>query len=206
MSEPEYPDSRSTRKSTESSYDHGTTRSIPPEDDREETREIVSCPARVSRTLDADALRAAEWIEVSAFRRRTQEPLDYKWTRRLEEVKKFFRRHCQAFCELRISGGPATARRILAALGEPDAYDSDHSRAGLYFRYHLANITKRAAIVAPAEGTYAWRRVTVSFPRDPGGRATIRNAVVILTVRRVAPKSAEPASPLGCASQSAPPF
>jgi hypothetical protein len=175
-------------------------------DESEHTRETVSHLARASRTLHAAALRGAEIIEVTAIDSRSGALRDSMWTRHPKEVKKFVRSNREAFFELRVAAGQATARRVLAALGAPDVCDSMHSRARLYLLYRFASTAKRVAIVAPQEGTYAWRPVSLIFPRDPSGRATIRGAVVILTVRTAVTNSPDPTSPLGSASQSSLPL
>ena len=161
----------------------GTPPNTAPGDDSEQAREIVSRGARRSRTLHAAALRGAEMIEVTAIDRGTGALRDRMWTRRLKGAKQFLHRNREALFEAQLWAGPTTARRIFAALGEPDAYDSTYSRRRLYLLYQLASMTKRVAMVAPQEGTYAWRGVTLSFPRDASGRATIGGAVVILVVR-----------------------
>jgi len=170
--------------------------------DSEHTREIVSRLARESRTLHAAALRGAEWLGIIAIDPATGALLNGTWAPGLAEVKKLVFRNREALFELHEWAGPATARRIIGELGEPDAYDSMYSRDRLQMRYEFASVAKRQLAVMPPDGIYAWRRVDVSFPRDPSGRATIRCAVVILRVRTVTPKPAEPGSAFGDTSQS----
>jgi len=155
---------------------------------------MLSRPARASRTLRAAELRGAEYFGVIALDPASGALLGGTWTPQLQDVKRFVLRNRSARFEFHVWAGPATASRIIAQLGQPDGYDSDYSRVCLSLLNQLATVTERVAIVAPQEGIYAWRRVTLHFSRDPSAGATIRRAVVILTARPAARKSADPAS------------
>jgi hypothetical protein len=142
--------------------------------------------AKGNRELEASSLRGSEEIEITAWDRRTGALLDGACTTRLPELKKLVRRNRQALFTLRIWARPAMAHRLCSALGVPWLYDSSHSGERLRISIPLTADAKREITIAAEAETYAWHGVSIHFPRDRWQRATLRDTLLVLTVRPAA--------------------
>jgi hypothetical protein len=139
----------------------------------EDIRRSVRLLRDRSVELNGKLLGKARHIEITAFEPHTGRLLDRCNSTRLADLKGVVRGNRRAGFVLRISSDPGTAGPIRAALESPDYFESVPKRT-------------RLALVADA-----WLGVSVVWPQDAAGRATIRDCFVVLIVERSEQASSE---------------
>jgi len=196
MTEEGYKETPPARKSPGSTYARGKPPRGSPESAARAVAQILSRLAQLSLELPVSAFSGSEQIEITATDERSGVLLDRACTTLLPALKKFIRRNRQRGFSLHVWAGAKIAHLICASLGMPFLYDSGHSGGWLRIREQVAMEFRREIITLAEGDTYAWRGVTVHFPRDPWQRATVRDALLLLTVRPAAAHKVK-ARPLG---------
>lgn len=174
------------RKSPDSTYAQDKPSVTSSESGTEGITRILSCLAERTLDLRASSLSGSEQIEITATHRRSGALFERAWASGVPELKRFIRRNRQALFALHVTAKPSIARRLCAALGAPSLYTSSHSGERLRISESAAAGARREITILAEPETYAWRGVTIRFPRDPWQRASIRDALIILTVRPAA--------------------
>jgi hypothetical protein len=182
-SKPEYTNSLPIWKSTGIPCGAGKRRITPPENGSNNPTKLLRALTSRSCILDAGLLRGAENIEITAAEPRTGVVLNSICTRRLLVAQNFIRRNRRALFTLHVSCAPVIAERVQVVLGGPALYDSTASDGRFHISYPAPCAAMREIVRFPHSLICAWCGVTVRFPRDPYGRATIRDAVIVVTVR-----------------------
>ena len=153
----------------------------------EDIRRSVRLLRDRSVELNGKLLGKARHIEITAFEPHTGRLLDRCNSTRLADLKGVVRGNRRAGFVLRISSDPGTAGPIRAALESPDYFESVPKRTRLAL---VADDGRECHFMATGE-VYAWLGVSVVWPQDAAGRATIRDCFVVLIVERSEQASSE---------------
>ena len=141
---------------------------------------ILRALASRSRVLDARLLGNARSVEVTAFDPSTGQIRDRISETRAAGIKQFVRRNRFASFAFRIIADRETAGSITSALGWSGCYETVKGPGSVLTREVLA-VPREAICFRVEDGEVCtWPGVTVTFPRDDYGRATVRDAPVIL--------------------------
>ena len=95
-------------------------------------------------------------------------------------LKKFIRRNRGGDFTIRMQASGAVVDQIRQALGAEDFYRRTTGQQRLDLRELPIDVGGREAIFLAKGDVSVWRGVTVRWPRDPAGKATLRGALVIL--------------------------
>lgn len=155
----------------------------------DEFARFIRQASRGSRQLDGAVLAKADGVELTATDARTGTLRDRAFHSHVPSLKRFIRRNRNAEFTLAIHALGTVARQLRSALGAPDFYKRVEGREVMDIRECPVEVGGREAIFLADGQVNAWTAVTIRWPRDPEGRATLRDTLVILI------------EPHGCATQ-----
>jgi len=134
-----------------------------------------------TRRLPAKLICKAAEVELTAHEGRAGAVADRAFDTNGAVLKKFIRKNRDADFTLRMRASGGVADQIRQALGAEDFYRRTTAGEQLDLREFPMDVGGRESIFLANGDVSVWRGVTVRWPRDPAGKATLRGALVILT-------------------------
>ena len=134
-----------------------------------------------TRLLPGKLICKACEVELTAHQGRAGALADRAFDTNATVLKKFIRKNRDADFTLRMRASGGVADHIRQALGAEDFYRRTTGQQRFDLRELPIDVGGRKAIFLADGDVSVWRGVTVQWPRDPAGRATLRGALVILT-------------------------